>query len=121
MKESIATCVLVFVSQLLSLLCLCQARQDILAQDLAEAIDSQAELAKQLRCYREENEKLLTEKQGVCAFVFMCFGHCGSGNVMQMLPNIHDGKCRFVYPTATHYHNVQKPLGRGKFLTKTIS
>ncbi|TKS69267.1 Caspase recruitment domain-containing protein 14 [Collichthys lucidus] len=44
----------------------CQlARQDILAQDLAEAIDSQVELAEQLRCYREENEKLLTEKQGL--------------------------------------------------------
>ncbi|XP_041789301.1 caspase recruitment domain-containing protein 14 [Chelmon rostratus] len=39
------------------------ARQDILAQDLAEAIDSQVELAGQLRCYREDNEKLLTEKQ----------------------------------------------------------
>ncbi|XP_070683664.1 caspase recruitment domain-containing protein 14 [Pempheris klunzingeri] len=41
------------------------ARQDILAQDLAEAIGSQVELAEQLRCYREENEKLLTEKQGL--------------------------------------------------------
>ncbi|XP_035516850.1 caspase recruitment domain-containing protein 14 [Morone saxatilis] len=41
------------------------ARQDILAQDLAEAIDSQVELAEQLRCYREENEKLLAEKQGL--------------------------------------------------------
>ncbi|XP_070773304.1 caspase recruitment domain-containing protein 14 isoform X2 [Enoplosus armatus] len=41
------------------------ARQDILAQDLAEAIDSQVELAEQLRGYREENEKLLTEKQGL--------------------------------------------------------
>ncbi|XP_041642288.1 caspase recruitment domain-containing protein 14 [Cheilinus undulatus] len=41
------------------------AHQDILAQDLAEAIDSQAELAEQLRCYREENEKLLKEKQGL--------------------------------------------------------
>ncbi|KAL6110622.1 card14 [Pungitius sinensis] len=39
------------------------ARQDILAQDLAEAIDSQVELAEQLRCYREENEQLLREKQ----------------------------------------------------------
>lgn len=44
----------------------CQAHQDILAQDLAEALDSQAELAEQLRCYREDNEKLLTEKQMVC-------------------------------------------------------
>ncbi|XP_053712881.1 caspase recruitment domain-containing protein 14-like [Synchiropus splendidus] len=38
------------------------AREDILAQDLAEAIDSQVELAEQLRSYREENEKLLQEK-----------------------------------------------------------
>ncbi|XP_044044664.1 caspase recruitment domain-containing protein 14 isoform X2 [Siniperca chuatsi] len=41
------------------------ARQDILAQDLAEAINSQVELAEQLRCYREENEELLAEKQGL--------------------------------------------------------
>uniref|UniRef100_A0A3P8W9Q3 Caspase recruitment domain family, member 14 n=1 Tax=Cynoglossus semilaevis TaxID=244447 RepID=A0A3P8W9Q3_CYNSE len=41
------------------------AQQDIMAQDLAEAIDSQVELAGQLRCYREENEKLLGEKQGL--------------------------------------------------------
>ncbi|XP_013855986.1 caspase recruitment domain-containing protein 14 [Austrofundulus limnaeus] len=41
------------------------ARQDILAQDLAEAIDSQVELAEELRCYREENEKLLRDKQGL--------------------------------------------------------
>lgn len=41
------------------------ARQDILAQDLAEAINSQTELAEQLGCYREENEKLLKEKQGL--------------------------------------------------------
>lgn len=66
MEKEVATCVFVFVSDLLSLLCLRQARQDILAQDLAEAIDSQAELAEQLRCYREDNEKLLKEKQGVC-------------------------------------------------------
>ncbi|XP_034043593.1 caspase recruitment domain-containing protein 14 isoform X3 [Thalassophryne amazonica] len=39
------------------------ARQDILAQDLAEAIDGQTELAGQLRCYREENEQLLREKE----------------------------------------------------------
>uniref|UniRef100_A0A3B5AAZ9 CARD domain-containing protein n=1 Tax=Stegastes partitus TaxID=144197 RepID=A0A3B5AAZ9_9TELE len=45
------------------------ARQDILAQDLAEAIDSQVELAAQLRCYREENEQLHRDKQGVCAGV----------------------------------------------------
>ncbi|KAM7010137.1 caspase recruitment domain-containing protein 14 [Tautogolabrus adspersus] len=44
---------------------LVKAGRDILAQDLAEAIDSQAELAEQLRCYREENEKLLKEKQGL--------------------------------------------------------
>ncbi|XP_074518575.1 caspase recruitment domain-containing protein 14 [Halichoeres trimaculatus] len=44
---------------------LVKARQDILAQDLAEAMDSQAELAEQLRCYREENEKLLKEKQAL--------------------------------------------------------
>ncbi|KAK2919451.1 hypothetical protein Q8A73_003822 [Channa argus] len=41
------------------------AHRDILAQDLAEAIDSQGELAEQLRCYREENEQLLREKQGL--------------------------------------------------------
>ncbi|CAN9510791.1 unnamed protein product [Ophioblennius macclurei] len=41
------------------------ARQDILAQDLAEAIDSQVELAEQLRCYREENEMLLRDKEGL--------------------------------------------------------
>nr|XP_046258842.1 caspase recruitment domain-containing protein 14 isoform X2 [Scatophagus argus] len=41
------------------------AHQDILAQDLAEAIDSQLELAEQLRCFREENEMLLAEKQGL--------------------------------------------------------
>ncbi|XP_037546019.1 caspase recruitment domain-containing protein 14 [Nematolebias whitei] len=41
------------------------ARQDILAQDLAEAINSQVELAEQLRCCREENEKLLRDKQGL--------------------------------------------------------
>ncbi|XP_030592736.1 caspase recruitment domain-containing protein 14 [Archocentrus centrarchus] len=41
------------------------ARQDILAQDLAEAIDSQVELAEQLRSYREENEQLLRDKQGL--------------------------------------------------------
>lgn len=46
-----------------------QARHDILAQDLAEAIDSQVELADQLRCYREDNEKLLAEKQTVCVCV----------------------------------------------------
>ncbi|XP_060948155.1 caspase recruitment domain-containing protein 14 [Limanda limanda] len=41
------------------------AHQDILAQDLAEAIDSQVELAEQLRCYREENEQLHMDKQGL--------------------------------------------------------
>ncbi|XP_034543787.1 caspase recruitment domain-containing protein 14 [Notolabrus celidotus] len=44
---------------------LVKARQDIMAQDLAEAVGSQAELAEQLRCYREENEKLLKEKQAL--------------------------------------------------------
>ncbi|CAL1602174.1 unnamed protein product [Knipowitschia caucasica] len=39
------------------------ARNDILAQDLAEAIGSQAELAEQLQTYREENEHLLRDKQ----------------------------------------------------------
>nr|XP_020451666.1 caspase recruitment domain-containing protein 14-like [Monopterus albus] len=39
------------------------ARQDILAQDLAEAIGSQVELAEQLKIYREDNEKLFREKQ----------------------------------------------------------
>ncbi|XP_061626049.1 caspase recruitment domain-containing protein 14 isoform X1 [Phyllopteryx taeniolatus] len=39
------------------------AHQDILAQDLAEAIDSQVELAGQLGCYREENEQMHREKQ----------------------------------------------------------
>lgn len=114
-----ATRVFTFASHLLSLLCFRQARQDILAQDLAEAIDSQVELAEQLRCYREENEKLLTEKQGVCVCVFLC--HHGSGSVMQMQLDIHDGKCRFDYPTTTHHYDVQKPLARGKFLMKAIS
>ncbi|XP_019745078.1 caspase recruitment domain-containing protein 14 [Hippocampus comes] len=39
------------------------AHQDILAQDLAEAIDSQVELAGQLKCYREENEQMHREKK----------------------------------------------------------
>ena len=64
-----ADLVTVVTHSCLCLLCLCQAHQDILAQDLAEAIDSQVELAEQLRCYREENEQLLMEKQGVCVFV----------------------------------------------------
>lgn len=86
-KESVATCVSMFVSHLLSLLCSCQARQDILAQDLAEAIDSQVELADQLRCYREDNEKLLSEKQAVCVCVcvhFLCFSCHASGIIMQI-------------------------------------
>ncbi|KAM4612163.1 caspase recruitment domain-containing protein 14 isoform 2-T2 [Polymixia lowei] len=39
------------------------AREDILAQDLADAVDSRTELAEQLRCYREENERLLRENE----------------------------------------------------------
>ncbi|XP_078138708.1 caspase recruitment domain-containing protein 14 isoform X1 [Centroberyx gerrardi] len=39
------------------------AREDILAQDLAEAMDGRTELIEQLRCYREENERLLREKE----------------------------------------------------------
>ncbi|XP_072319519.1 caspase recruitment domain-containing protein 14 [Eucyclogobius newberryi] len=39
------------------------ARNDILAQDLAEAIGSQVELAEQLQSYREENEQLHRDKQ----------------------------------------------------------
>lgn len=65
----------------MGLSCLRQAQQDILAQDLAEAMDSQAELAEQLRCYREENEKLLKEKQVVCV-LFVLFSH--QGNTMQI-------------------------------------
>lgn len=42
-----------------------QARQDILAQDLAEAVGTQVELAEQLRCSREDNEKLLAQKHAV--------------------------------------------------------
>ncbi|XP_015231277.1 PREDICTED: caspase recruitment domain-containing protein 14 isoform X1 [Cyprinodon variegatus] len=42
-----------------------EAHKDILEQDLAEAIDSQVELAEHLKSYREENEKLLREKQGL--------------------------------------------------------
>lgn len=49
-----------------------QAHHDILAQDLAEAIDSQVELAGQLRCYREDNEKLLAEKHTVCEKSTVC-------------------------------------------------
>ncbi|XP_038834984.1 caspase recruitment domain-containing protein 14 [Salvelinus namaycush] len=39
------------------------AREDILAQDLAEAMDGRMELAEQLRCYREENEQLTRERR----------------------------------------------------------
>ncbi|XP_064804964.1 caspase recruitment domain-containing protein 14 [Oncorhynchus masou masou] len=39
------------------------AREDILAQDLAEARDGRVELAEQLRCYREENEQLARERR----------------------------------------------------------
>lgn len=38
------------------------AREDILAQDLAEAMDGRMELAEQLRRYREDNERLLRER-----------------------------------------------------------
>lgn len=58
----------------------CQARQDILAQDLAEAIDSQVELAEQLRCSREDNEKLLAERQAVRLMVAL--GWVRSGGVV---------------------------------------
>uniref|UniRef100_A0A3Q4N025 Caspase recruitment domain family, member 14 n=1 Tax=Neolamprologus brichardi TaxID=32507 RepID=A0A3Q4N025_NEOBR len=73
-----------------------QARQDILAQDLAEAIDSQVELAEQLRSYREENEQLLRDKKKVCLFLFCFFPSVvtvtGPGNVTQIQPVISDGK-----------------------------
>ncbi|XP_013986855.2 caspase recruitment domain-containing protein 14 [Salmo salar] len=39
------------------------AREDILAQDLVEVRDGHMELAEQLRCYREENEQLIRERQ----------------------------------------------------------
>ncbi|CAL8389647.1 unnamed protein product [Arctogadus glacialis] len=39
------------------------AHEDILAQDLAEARDGRMELAEQLRSYRDENERLLREKE----------------------------------------------------------
>ncbi|XP_035993017.1 caspase recruitment domain-containing protein 14 isoform X2 [Fundulus heteroclitus] len=42
-----------------------ETHKDILEQDLAEAIDSQVELAEHLRTYREENEKLLRDKKGL--------------------------------------------------------
>ncbi|MEQ2299486.1 hypothetical protein AMECASPLE_015643 [Ameca splendens] len=42
-----------------------EAHKDILQQDLAEAIDSQVELAEHLKNYREENEKLLRDKHGL--------------------------------------------------------
>ncbi|XP_042341539.1 LOW QUALITY PROTEIN: caspase recruitment domain-containing protein 14-like [Plectropomus leopardus] len=42
-----------------------EACQDILAKDLAEAIDSQTELAELLRCSRAENEHLLAERRGL--------------------------------------------------------
>lgn len=73
-----------------------QAHRDILAQDLAEAIDSQVELAEQLRCYREENEQLLREKQGVC----ISFSHHLSGSDMEIRENICDTKSHIGYSTA---------------------
>lgn len=54
------------VFHLLSLSLRHQAREDILAQDLAEAVDGRTELVEQLRVYREENERLLGEKEEVC-------------------------------------------------------
>ncbi|XP_035493976.1 caspase recruitment domain-containing protein 14 [Scophthalmus maximus] len=76
------------------------ARQDILAQDLAEAIDSQVELAEQLRCYREENEQLHREKQG-----FMDQTECLGLQVKQLTLdcNIHQQK-------STMIHNQLKEL-----------
>lgn len=88
------------------LLCLCQARQDILAQDLAEAIDSQVELAEQLRCYREENEQLLAEKKGVCVCVF-CFvivSYKFSGTSIF-------GMCHVDHTAAAQCHDVFNSLG----------
>ncbi|KAM6971913.1 caspase recruitment domain-containing protein 14 [Aplochiton taeniatus] len=41
------------------------AREDILAQDLADAMDGRMELVEQLRCCREENESLLSEREKV--------------------------------------------------------
>lgn len=88
------------------LLLLHQARQDILAQDLAEAIDSQVELAEQLRSYREENEQLLRDKKKVCLFLFCFFPSVvtvtGPGNVTQIQPVISDGK------SPTQHHDGQK-------------
>lgn len=81
-KESIKC---LHISHLLSLLCPSQACQDILAQDLAEAIGSQVELAEQLRCYRGENEQLVREKQEVCVCVCLCPKNIRtSGNAMQI-------------------------------------
>lgn len=81
-KESIKC---LHISHLLSLLCPSQACQDILAQDLAEAIGSQVELAEQLRCYRGENEQLVREKQEVCVCVCLCPKNTRtSGNAMQI-------------------------------------
>ncbi|XP_020335429.2 caspase recruitment domain-containing protein 14-like isoform X1 [Oncorhynchus kisutch] len=41
------------------------ALENILGQDLVEARDVHIELAEQLRCYREENEQLTRERQGM--------------------------------------------------------
>lgn len=110
-NDTTATCVFTLASHLLSLLCLCQAHKDILAQDLAEALDSQVELAEHLRCYREENEKLVTEKQGVCMCVFLCFTHHGSGNAMQIQQNIYDGKCHLNIPLLHTFMSCKSFLG----------
>ncbi|XP_040893017.1 caspase recruitment domain-containing protein 14 [Toxotes jaculatrix] len=76
------------------------ARHDILAQDLAEAIDSQVELAEQLRCYREENEQLLREKQGL-----MEQKECLSLQVQQLTLD-----CNMHQQKSTMIHNQMREL-----------
>ncbi|XP_074483982.1 caspase recruitment domain-containing protein 14 isoform X2 [Sebastes fasciatus] len=76
------------------------ARQDILAQDLAEAIDSQVELAEQLRCYREENEQLLREKKGL-----LDQNECLSLQVQQLTLD-----CNTHQQKSTVIHNQMKEL-----------
>ncbi|GAA6228590.1 caspase recruitment domain-containing protein 14-like isoform X2 [Lates japonicus] len=76
------------------------AHQDILAHDLAEAIDSQVELAEQLRCYREENEQLLKEKQGL-----MGQKECLSLQVQQLTLD-----CNMLQQKSTVVHNQMREL-----------